>query len=347
MMIVRRVVEEDVDQLYALILKSEYGLTTLKISKEELASRIENSIFAFQQKSTRPAGQPYVFVMEDLSKGMIVGTCSIYAKVGGFQPVYSYEIENSVHRSEELGVHKDIPVLHMRKIHDGPSEIGSLFLSPDYWGAGFGRLLSMSRFLFIAEFPARFEEEVIAEMRGVVDNHGVSPLWSALGSHFFQIDFPRAETLSSKSKKFIGDLMPKHPIYIPLLPEDAQEVIGRVHEYTRPALSLLEKEGFEFRQMVDIFDGGPTLHCRTSEIRAVKESRSGIVAAIEPRVDEGCEQLISNARMDFRVCLGHIAWEGNQATIDEVTALRLHLKVGANVRSVDLKPKMSQTDEPS
>ncbi len=192
----------------------------------------------------------------------------------------------------------------------------------------------MSRFLFIAEFPERFEDEMIAEMRGVVDRDGVSPLWSALGSHFFQIDFPKAETLTSQSKKFIADLMPRHPIYIPLLPESAQEVIGEVHPNTRPALVVLEKEGFEFRRLVDIFDGGPTLHCKKSEIRAVKASRGGIVAAIETKPAEAQRQLISNARMDFRVCLGEIAWDGDQVTIDEITALRLKLKVGDKLRSV-------------
>jgi arginine N-succinyltransferase len=338
MLIVRRVQETDLNQLFELIQQSEYGLTTLKISQDELASRIEKSLFAFTQKSAKPAGQPYVFVMEDLTRGKVVGTCSIYAKVGGFEPVYSFEIKQSVHHSAELDVHKVIDVLHLVEEHDGPSEIGSLFLSPNYWGGGHGRLLSMSRFLFIAEFPERFESEIIAEMRGVVDNDGVSPLWAALGSHFFQIDFPKAETLTGLSKKFIADLMPKHPIYIPLLPESAQEVIGEVHVNTRPALSMLEKEGFEFRQRVDIFDGGPTMHCQTAQIRAVRTSRKGVVASIEPKVANGSQQLISNAKLDFRACLGQTWWNGDQVTIDEVTALRLNLKLGDALRSVDLKP---------
>ena len=246
MLIVRRVHESDLDPLFELIQKSEYGLTTLKISKDELESRIEKSLFAFQQKLGKPNGQPYVFVMEDLAHGKIVGTCSIYSKIGGFEPMYSYQIKESHHNSEELGVFKTINVLHLREEHNGPSEIGSLFLSPDYWGSGHGRLLSLSRFLFIAEFKDRFEKEIVAEMRGIVGKDGKSPLWAAIGSHFFQIDFPKAETLTSQSKKFIADLMPKHPIYIPLLPEDAQKVIGEVHENTLPALKVLEKEGFEF-----------------------------------------------------------------------------------------------------
>lgn len=337
MLIVRRVHESDLDPLFELIQKSEFGLTTLKISKDELESRIEKSLFAFSQKSAKPSGQPYVFVMEDLNNGQIVGTCSIYSKIGGFEPMYSYEIKESHHNSDELGVHKTIEVLHLREEHDGPTEIGSLFLSPDYWGGGHGRLLSLSRFLFMAEFAERFEKEVVAEMRGVVDPTGRSPLWAALGSHFFQIDFPKAETLSSKSKKFIADLMPKHPIYIPLLPEEAREVIGKVHDNTKPALVVLEKEGFEFRKLVDIFDGGPTLHCKLAEIRAVKRSMPGTVEAIEKEVDQGKQQLVANSQLDFKACLGDTSWNNDSVTIDQSTALRLGIKVGDRIRCVDLK----------
>lgn len=337
MLIVRSVQQADLDSLFELIQRSEYGLTTLKISKTELESRIENSLFAFQQKAARPHGQPYVFVMEDLELGEIVGTCSIYAKVGGFEPWYSYEIKKAIHKSEELNIHKSIDVLHLRAQHDGPTEIGSLFLSPDYWGGGYGRLLSLSRFLFMAEFKDRFEAEVVAEMRGVVDSQGRSPLWAALGAYFFQIDFPKAETLTSQSKKFIADLMPRHPIYIPLLPEDAQGVIGCVHDNTRPALSVLEKEGFQHRSLVDIFDGGPTVHCELESIRSVRESKAGTVSAIEPDVVDGHEQLISNSRADFRCCLGQTRWEKESVTIDRVTALRLNVKIGDRVRCVGLR----------
>ncbi len=338
MLIVRCVREDDLDSLFDLIQKSEFGLTTLKISKNELESRIERSLFAFRQKDARPQGQPYVFVMEDMSNGRLVGTCAIYSKVGGFEPMYSYEIKKSIHTSEGLGIKKEIDTLHLRAQHDGPTEIGSLFLSPDYWGGGHGRLLSMSRFLFLAEFRERFEDKVIAEMRGVVDSNGVSPLWSALGSHFFQMDFPKAETLTTQSKKVIGDLMPRHPIYLPLLPQEAQDVIGKVHANTEPALAMLLKEGFENRGLVDLFDGGPTIECELENIRAVRESKFGTVGAIAETVDGGTQQIISNTRLDFRTCLGQVSWDGDVATIDQISALRLDLKNGDSIRSVNLKP---------
>ena len=133
MLIVRNVCEDDLDALFDLIQKSQFGLTTLKVSKTEMESRIERSIFAFGSKAEKPNGQPYVFVMEDLNNGRLVGTCSIYSKVGGFEPLYSYEVKTSIHKSEDLDVHKEIKFLNLREEHDGPTEIGSLFLSPDYW----------------------------------------------------------------------------------------------------------------------------------------------------------------------------------------------------------------------
>ena len=41
--------------------------------------------------------------------------------------------------------------------------------------------------------------------------------------------------------------------------------------------------------------------------------------------------------MDFRACLGEIVWDGDQVTIDEVTALRLKLKVGDKLRCVEFE----------
>ena len=331
-MIVRSVRPDDLDPLFELIQKSEFGLTTLKVSKDVLATRIEESVFAFSRKSTQRGGHPYVFVMEDSESQEIVGTCAIYSKVGGFEPFYSYEIKTSVHSSEDLGVHKEIATLHLREEHNGPTEIGSLFLSPTFWGQGHGGLLSMSRFLFMAQFPNLFEEEVIAEMRGVVDSDGKSPLWAALGSYFFQMEFPKAETLTSKSKKFIAELMPRHPIYIPLLPEDAQEVIGKVHDFTKPALAMLEKEGFEFRQLVDIFDGGPSVHCALSEIQTVRTSQVANVAAVQDVADDVPKYLLSNCSMDFRCCKGSAIVEGQSVTLSPSVARNLSVKVGDSIR---------------
>ncbi len=50
-------------------------------------------------------------------------------------------------------------------------------------------------------------------------------------------------------------------------------MIGEVHPQTAPARAVLEKEGFRYRNYVDIFDGGPTLECDIDRVRAIRKSR--------------------------------------------------------------------------
>ncbi|MCA9105751.1 MAG: arginine N-succinyltransferase [Pirellulaceae bacterium] len=349
MLVIRTATLDDLDPLYDLIAASTYGLTTLKISKDQLQERLEESEFAFRRKPKRPSGQPYVFVMEDQTLGKLVGTCAIYSKVGGFEPFYSYRIETTLQSSEALNVTKEVAVLHLVKEHDGPTEIGSLYLDPNYRGSGHGRLLSLCRFLFIAAFPDRFDKEVIAEMRGVVDAEGKSPFWEAIGRHFFDVEFPKAETMTTVSKNFIADLMPKHPLYVTLLPPAAQATIGRVHPQTEPALALLKQEGFEHRNLIDIFDGGPVVHCARDRIRSVRDSGVGRVEKIEEAV-ESEPFLVANQRdAGFRCCLGTLQLlttdppssrdveAGASVAIDRVTALSLGIKIGDSVRYVTPK----------
>lgn len=331
MLRVRPAVDADLDPLYALILRSDDGLTSLKITREQLHDRLESSTFAFRRQSQKMTGLPYVFVMEDIESGAVVGTSSIYSKVGGYEPFYAYKIEKSIHQSKELGVYREIDVLHLQKVHDGPTEIGSLFLLPEYWGKGNGKLLSLSRFLYMADFPERFDAITIAEMRGVIDRQGRSPFWDALGSHFFQIEFPRAVMLLTVSKNFVADLMPTHPIYLPLLPQDAREVVGHVHQDTRPALAMLQKQGFTYQGFVDIFDGGPVVHATTAKILTIANSRRyslGRIGAVESTTP----QVVSRVGSQFSAVIGPVDHHGEEAVLGPEMASALNLRVGDLLR---------------
>jgi arginine N-succinyltransferase len=341
MLVIRPITLADLPALEALSQLTGFGLTTLPRDTSLLRRKIRASERGFEKLSDddRPRGESYLFVLEELSTGRIAGTSGIVAKVGGFEPNYSYRIETAVHESKMLKVRKEIQVLHLAEEHDGPCEVGSLFLSPAFRKGGTGRLLSLCRFLFMAQFPEYFDPEVIAEMRGVVDSQGHSPLWDALGRHFFDIDYPTADYLSAVNKRFIADLMPKHPIYIPLLPPDAQAVIGKVHEQTEPAMRMLENEGFSRYGHVDIFEGGPVVRCSLASIRSVRESVSAPVAEITDSTIESEQFVISNARQDFRACLGtlqRLSDGGVRLHIQQAMALRL--RIGDNVRFVAARP---------
>lgn len=337
MEIVRAVQLEDLDQLWELIASATYGMTTLQITKDQLAERVELSNFAFNRQTEKASGEPYVFVMEDTSIGKLVGLSCIFSKTGGYEPFYSYRRVTETHYCELLDKHQTIESLQLAKIHDGPTEIGSLYLAPDYRGKGRGRLLSLSRFAFMAAHPKRFADAIIAEMRGVMSNEGECPFWEAIGRHFFDMDFPQADSLSTINKKFIEDLMPKHPIYTSMLPDYAKEILGDVHPNTRPALAMLQAEGFEKIDLIDIFDGGPVVRCARDEINAVKRCQVKPVSAIEASL-EGDSVILASSKSGFRALLGVATPADEGLAIDRACAATLQLKIGDPVFCLPLYP---------
>ena len=340
MVIVRPVSMEDLSALAELAGLAGVGLTTLPKDGTLLRKRIERSESSFQKFVDRPGGESYLFVMEDTSARRVIGACGIVSKVGGFEPFYGYRIETQLFESNVIGVHKEVPILKLHEEHDGPAEIGSLFLHPDWRHGGNGRLLQLVRFLFMAEHPGLFEATVLSEIRGVLDERGHSPFWDALGRHFFGIDFAEADRLSVVNKKFIAELMPDHPIYIPLLPADAQAVIGRPHRDSERAVKNLEGEGFRFANMVDIFDAGPVVSCPRDEIRTVRESRRSVVAEIGDVGGDAAEYMIGTTTEKFRACKAAAEFSGRAGgvRIGADVAAALELKVGDPVRVVEFSP---------
>ncbi|MDP6060149.1 MAG: arginine N-succinyltransferase [Pirellulaceae bacterium] len=341
MVVIRPVRRNDLDQLLDLASMTSFGLTTLPKDRKLLERRIRESEQGFARIEHEPGhGTSFLFVMEDLKTGRVVGTSGIVAKVGGYQPFYAYRIEDALHESEMLKVSKRIPTLHLVTEHDGPCEIGSLFLAPDYRAAGIGRLLSLSRFLFMAEHPDHFDQTVIAEMRGVIDDRGRSAFWDALGKHFFAIDFPKADYLSIVNKEFIADLMPRHPIYLPLLSPEAQAVVGRVHHRTVPAQRILEREGFTSSGMVDIFEAGPILSCKRDRIRSAEQSIRTTVEQISDESIDAPPHIIMRTDVASLACQAPVEMRSSCGLrIDSSTALTLGVKLGDAVRSVAMCPE--------
>ena len=327
MFVVRAAALDDTDQLWNLINQATLGMTTLQITRDQLNERIECSHFAFTRKTERPGSDIYVFVMEDLGKRQLVGTSCIFSKTGGYEPFYSYRRVFETAKCELLGLSQQIESLQLQKIHDGPTEIGSLFLDPAYRGHGRGRLLSLSRFMFIARHPKRFASEVIAEMRGIVRVDGTCPFWEAVGRHFFDMEFPQADTLSTIDKRFIEDLMPKHPIYVCLLSPEGRAAIGEVHPDTQPALAMLREEGFNMIDLIDIFDGGPVVACSRDEIGAVRRVVESPVIEIAESL-EAPEAILASRQAGFRAMLGPARATETGIIISELVALTLGVREG-------------------
>ncbi|MFP4144919.1 MAG: arginine N-succinyltransferase [Phycisphaeraceae bacterium] len=338
MFVIRPVSQQDVPDLLELAHLTGFGLTTLPRDQALLERRVRDSQRGFEKlEGERPAGERYLFVLENRQTRRIVGTSGLLSKVGGFEPFYAYRIETEIHHSRQLRVRKEIRTLHLVREHSGPSEVGSLFLHPDARQGGLGRLLSLSRFLFVADHRDFFDAEIITELRGVVDENGHSPFWEAVGRHFFDLEYVTADYLSATDKQFIADLMPVHPIYIPLLPPEAQTVIARPHDETVPAQRILEAEGFRLADMVDIFEAGPVLRCPRDQVRSVKESRTAELAELANGDLESPPCIVSNTRRDFRACLTRLEPVGGRVRLPREAAGTLELGPGDPVRWVTLR----------
>lgn len=340
-MIIRPVRATDLEGLMELARSAGVGLTSLPVNADRLAARIARSEASFAGKASE-ADRGYVFVLEDAANGRVGGICALEAAVGLKEPWYNYRVGTIVHASEELGVYTRHETLFLSNDHTGYSELCTLFLHPDYRVNRNGSLLSKSRFLFIAQFAELFGKQVVAEMRGVSDEAGNSPFWEALGRHFFSMEFAQADYLTGVGQKaFVAELMPKFPVYIDFLPHDAQAVIGKTHDNTRPAVAMLHGEGFRYEGYVDIFDAGPTVQAYTQDIRAVRDSQlvSVVIGDAQPAGNSD-SYLVSNTSLDgFRVLLAELCVQAEQIVLSAAQAASLGVAAGDKVRIVTLTPR--------
>jgi len=337
-MIVRSVRASDLPALIDLARSTGTGLTTLPANEARLAYRVGRAEKTFSGEAER-GDCDYMFVLED-DDGRVLGISAIAGGVGLRESWYNYRVGLTVCASQELGIHRQVPTLFLANDLTGHSELCSLFLHADHRTGLNGRLLSKARLLFIAEFREQFGDKIIAEMRGVSDEQGRSPFWECLGRHFFRMEFSQADYLTGVGNKaFIAELMPRFPLYTCFLSEAAREVIGRVHPDTEPALAMLKSEGFSYQGYVDIFDAGPAIEAETAKIRAIRDSQL-LVLAIGTPGDDAPVYLVHNRKQaDCRITAARARMAAGTLVVDPLTARRLRLNVGDQVRAVPLAVK--------
>jgi arginine N-succinyltransferase len=323
MLVIRPIGPQDRDALYQIAVDSGVGFTSLPIHRDVLNDKINRSIASFAKDTDSPDDEGYLFVLEDTATGEVLGTTAIEASVGTRTPFYHYHRDTVVHASPTLQVHNKMEVLTLCNHYTGCAEVCTLFLQQPHRTGTNGRLLSKSRFLFMAQFAERFGPKVIAEMRGVNDSEGNSPFWHWLGEHFFSMEFKQADFLVGLGNKvFIAELMPKYPLYVNLLSTEAQAVISHVHEKTRPALRLLEKEGFQHMGYVDIFDAGPTVEAPLQEISSVKHSKLHKIKIGQPEPDAALFLVSNTQREQFRSSIFGVNFDADDNAIITPEAAR-------------------------
>jgi arginine N-succinyltransferase len=258
------------------------GFTSFTVSDAVLEERLAKSAKSFAAAISRPGDERYMLALEHLESGEVAGSAGVKATVGASPPFFNFRVLRVAQASAAAQRRFDLDVLILVNEFTGCTEVGSLFVRPEHRASGIGRMLAQSRYMLMAAAPQRFNERVVSELRGVVSADGRSPFWDHLGRHFFKMTFEEADRMSAATdNQFILDLMPKYPIYVDLLPDEARAVIGECHPDGRGARRLLEWEGFRSDNVVDIFDGGPLLTVARDAIRTVRETRRLALVARE------------------------------------------------------------------
>lgn len=259
MYIVRPICLDDLDGLFSLSREAHLGIASLPADKEKLKEKILKSVESFEKNVKKPEDELYMFVLVD-NDNVPVGVSAIKSNVQGHA---GFKIE-----TEELKFLHD--VLEYHELVGHASEVCTLYLSRN--ARGYGKLLSLSRYLYVAQNPKRFHDNIIAQMRGVIENNAKSPFWDVIGFNVFGETFRDAIDMYENRSEELKEGMPKKPIYIDFLPQTAQEVIGNVHENTAPARKMLIQQGFKFSNVIDLTDAGPLYTCPTTDIKTIKDS---------------------------------------------------------------------------
>lgn len=336
MLLIRPLDFADLQALERLAILSGGSMTTLPANRDHLNELIARTRRSLAKTVIEPGDESYHFALIDTATDTLAGVCGIDASVGLNTPFYSYRLDEIVHASGDLQIHNRIPALHLCQDYTGAARFCTLFLDHSYRNTNNLHLLSRTRMLFIAQHRERFANRLIAELQGQTDNQNQSPFWECLGRHFFNMDFHRANYLTGINVKgFIADLMPHYPVYVPLLTPAAQAALGKARPDLAAVEKLLHKEGLSYQGYVDIFDAGPTLEARTSDLASIKNSSLCTPEVSTNAEPEGPCVLISNLHSThFRSALTRL--DPQAPVISAELANALHLQQGDQARFVPL-----------
>ncbi len=270
---VRRCHLDDLEGLSNLT--KQFDLLNLPSDRNRLLQKLEKSEASFRGDLDKEDSE-YIFVLEELESQTIIGSSLIMAKHGSEKiPHSSFEVLKKNHFSDDLGIGFIHKVLKLKINTNGPTEIGGLLVDRSYRTRPekLGKLISLSRFLYIAQAPNRFEDNILCEFTPPLTEQGRSEFWEAVGRRFTGLPYQEADLFSQTHKEFITSLFPEQEIYLCLLDTPARASIGRVGEQTKPAQHLLESVGFEYLKEVDPFDGGPHYGCHKNKIEVIKSAK--------------------------------------------------------------------------
>lgn len=335
--VVRLARREDVEAFTALVIDADGALERHPESREASHLSIETSIRSLAGQAS-DAERGYLLLLEDVHSAEIAGCITLTCRIGLEQPFYDYRVGRIVHSSRPLKSYRCLDVLYLSNDLTGCSELHSLYLRAGARGMGAASLLLKAAQLFIRSRLHEFAPRLIAELHGVQDANGASPFWESVGRRFFRVGQREVERLMAKGRKaFVAELMPKHPMYVSLLPTAAQAVVGEVHHSNVGLARELEADGFHFENHVNIFDAGRVMEAHMADLHGVAASR---VLSARDCEDVAGERwwIAGGSGADFRVIGGTAAATDDELRIAPALLRRLGARAGDKLLALPLRP---------
>ncbi len=338
MILLRGARETDLDSM--LRFAQIPGMFNLPGDRDTLRERIQKSQSSFKNTGLALSDTKYTFIAEDLKSGNILATSMIAGQHGTpDSPHFYFQSGHEKRFSETINTGFIHGTLTLNYETEGPSEIGALVVDPEYRNheSRVGRQIAFVRFLYVASARKRFRDKIIAELLPPLNKRGLSPLWEAIGRRFTSMDYWEADQLSAKNKDFIFDLFPSGKIYTTFLPAEARNAIGKVGKETEPVLHMLKKIGFEYKNQVDPFDGGPHLWADTDRITPIFKTqkfvwKSGALNTDSPPVPGLLTKLYEpGTSSEFQAVAVSASVHGDEITVKNFPEKTLEITSGDSV----------------
>ncbi len=293
---IRPIRSSDAKDLLALIKLASGGLSSLQPRLEFVKDYIQKSEASFSGRKDPNTPHKYLLALFDGDNDKLVGCAAVKTEIGVDSPFINFDLSGE--GAEQY--------LEASSRFKGATEVGSLFLHPDYREGGLGRYLAKVRYLLIGSEPWRFGETVIAELRGICGEDG-SPLYDYLFEERLERSFLEADAeYYDRNPDALGDIVPLGKIGTADFPLDVKASLGQPHPSGVGAMRLLQGEGFIFSGTIDLFDAGPIMSVHRDTIRTIMHSQDGQLVAQDAIISSDTMLIATGKVADFRaiVCNG-------------------------------------------
>ncbi|WP_371397805.1 arginine N-succinyltransferase [Fretibacter rubidus] len=295
--LIRPVAMDDLDALLALILCSSGGLSSLQPRKDFLKKYIKGSIDSFAGILPIESPHKYLMVMIDVAHDRLIGCAAVKTQIGQDSPFINFDLFGD----------GESQVLKASSRFTGATEVGSLFLHPDYRDSGLGRYLTKVRYLLMAHEPWRFGETVVAELRGICGTEG-SPLYDHLFAYKLDKTFLEADAeYFDRNPDTLGEIVPLGAVSVYNMPVGVKASLGQPHPSGIGAMRLLQSEGFIFSGTVDLFDGGPIMAAHRDTIRTIMASKTEQIVGATDAINARTALITAGSVSDFRAVVAPAA----------------------------------------